>query len=112
MHSLHIPGAEPIIDIVCGQDHTLFLDKSGQVFACGWGADGQLGNGVFDSNSTPSKVLGDIQGERIVSLSSACDTILAVNGKILFEFLFLKIVCNILIDFSNFYLNFIFNRQR
>ena len=28
---------------MCGLDHTLLLADSGQVFSCGWGADGQTG---------------------------------------------------------------------
>lgn len=28
---------------MCGQDHSLFRTKKGDVFACGWGADGQTG---------------------------------------------------------------------
>lgn len=31
------------VQVVCGQDHSLFRTKKGAVFACGWGADGQTG---------------------------------------------------------------------
>lgn len=68
------------MQIVCGQDHTLLLSSSGSVYACGLGADGQLGAGHYNSIDTPTKVTGDIEGERIVSLSSAADCVLAING--------------------------------
>lgn len=32
-----------VIQVACGQDHSLFLTDRGSVFACGWGADGQTG---------------------------------------------------------------------
>lgn len=31
------------VQVVCGQDHSLFRTKKGSVYACGWGADGQTG---------------------------------------------------------------------
>ncbi|KAM6242127.1 LOW QUALITY PROTEIN: RCC1-like G exchanging factor-like protein, partial [Porphyrio hochstetteri] len=32
-----------VVQVVCGQDHSLFRTKKGAVCACGWGADGQTG---------------------------------------------------------------------
>ena len=29
--------------LACGMDHTLLLSDEGEVFSCGWGADGQTG---------------------------------------------------------------------
>ncbi len=69
-----------LMQIVCGQDHTLLLTDSGSVYACGLGADGQLGAGHYGSLDRPTRVTGDIEGERIVSLSSAADCVLAING--------------------------------
>lgn len=74
-------NSERIVDIVCGQDHTLLLTDSGSVYACGLGADGQLGAGHYGSLDRPTRVTGDIEGERIVSLSSAADCVLAINDK-------------------------------
>ena len=36
------PGAGRVVGVECGQDHTLLLTDRGQVWACGWGADGQV----------------------------------------------------------------------
>lgn len=54
------------------------------MYACGLGADGQLGSGHYNCIDTPTKVTGDIEGERIVSLSSAADCVLAINGISMF----------------------------
>ncbi|XP_038392407.1 RCC1-like G exchanging factor-like protein isoform X1 [Canis lupus familiaris] len=32
-----------VVQVVCGQDHSLFLTDKGEVYSCGWGADGQTG---------------------------------------------------------------------
>lgn len=76
----HLNGAK-IKSIECGQDHSLFVSESGEVYACGWGADGQTGLGHFNSEWQPSRVLGDIEGENIVKVSSTADCILAINDK-------------------------------
>jgi len=72
---------EPVSKVVCGQDHTLFLSEQGKVYSCGWGADGQTGQGHFRSESEPRLVEGDIQGEKIVDLSCRADTVLALSDK-------------------------------
>ncbi|XP_063670510.1 RCC1-like G exchanging factor-like protein isoform X7 [Pan troglodytes] len=30
-----------VVQVACGQDHSLFLTDKGEVYSCGWGADGQ-----------------------------------------------------------------------
>lgn len=72
---------DPIVKIVCGQDHSLFLTQSGRVLACGWAADGQLGNGSYRSSGEISQVIGDLQGEKIVDISSAADCCLAISEQ-------------------------------
>ncbi|XP_072799182.1 RCC1-like G exchanging factor-like protein isoform X2 [Vicugna pacos] len=32
-----------VVQVACGQDHSLFLTHKGEVYSCGWGADGQTG---------------------------------------------------------------------
>jgi len=70
---------ENIVKVVCGQDHTLFLTESGQVWSCGLGADGQTGLGHYKVTGHPRQVKGDIQGEKIVSLGGKADCVLAVS---------------------------------
>lgn len=65
---------------------SMFLTESGKVFACGWGSDGQLGNGTFFSSHIIDQVQGDIAGEKIIKLSCAADCVLALNGKFNHEF--------------------------
>ncbi|XP_072029924.1 LOW QUALITY PROTEIN: RCC1-like G exchanging factor-like protein [Amphiura filiformis] len=67
--------------VVCGQDHSLFLTEEGTVYGCGWGADGQTGLGHYDSCSTPTLLAGDIQGEKITSIAAFADCCLAVSEK-------------------------------
>lgn len=74
-------GNEAICDVVCGQDHTLFLTTEGKVWSCGWGADGQIGLGHTDITFTPTQVRGAIEKEKIIKIASRCDTVLALNSK-------------------------------
>ncbi|KAK0044894.1 Williams-Beuren syndrome chromosomal region 16 protein [Biomphalaria pfeifferi] len=68
-----------IIKVFCGQDHTLFLTDTGEVYSCGLGADGQTGLGHYKNTGKPEKVKGDIEGVKIVSLGSRGDCTLAVS---------------------------------
>ena len=72
---------DEIIDVVCGQDHTMFLTRQGRVYTCGWGADGQTGQGHYESTGRLSQALGDISTEHIVKLACASDCVLALNDK-------------------------------
>ncbi|KDR07377.1 Williams-Beuren syndrome chromosomal region 16 protein-like protein, partial [Zootermopsis nevadensis] len=76
----HLNGTK-IKSIECGQDHSLFVNENGEVYACGCGADGQTGLGHFISEWQPCRVLGDIEGENIVKVSSTADCVLAINDK-------------------------------
>lgn len=77
----HFGVGDRVSDIVCGQDHTLFRTASGRVFACGWGADGQTGQGHYNNVDVPTLVGGDIAGENIVKVASTVDCVLAINGS-------------------------------
>ncbi|KAJ8020432.1 RCC1-like G exchanging factor-like protein [Holothuria leucospilota] len=70
---------DDIIQVACGHDHSLFLTCKGEVYSCGWGADGQTGQGHYNSNSVPTKVEGDLQGEKISQIASFSDCCLAVS---------------------------------
>lgn len=80
-HNIQKLGKENIVDVCCGQDHSLFITESGKVYACGWGADGQTGLGNYDNRSTPTAVIGDITTEKIVKVASTGDCVLALNNK-------------------------------
>ncbi|XP_070208524.1 RCC1-like G exchanging factor-like protein [Littorina saxatilis] len=67
--------------VVCGQDHTIFITQSGQLLACGMGADGQTGQGHYDLISTPTHLGGDVEGEKIVQVHGRGDCVLAVSDK-------------------------------
>ena len=60
---------------------SMFVTECGRVYCCGWGADGQLGGGSFDSHWQPQQALGDLQGERIVKVACSADCVLAVSGE-------------------------------
>lgn len=72
---------EPVDNVVCGQDHSIFLTKNGKIYSCGWGADGQTGQGHYQNEWRTSRVRGDIDGEKIVQVSCAADCILALSDK-------------------------------
>lgn len=42
-----------IIDVICGQYHSMALTASGQVYCWGWGIHGQLGHGTCDNEYYP-----------------------------------------------------------
>ncbi|XP_060114895.1 RCC1-like G exchanging factor-like protein [Heteronotia binoei] len=69
-----------VVQIVCGQDHSLFRTEKGDIYSCGWGADGQTGLGHYDSVSTPTKLGGDIAGVPIVQVATYGDSCLAVSA--------------------------------
>ncbi|XP_067666214.1 RCC1-like G exchanging factor-like protein isoform X2 [Haliotis asinina] len=72
---------DSVVKVVCGQDHTLFLTDTGQVYSCGLGADGQTGLGSYKNVSVPTLVEGDIKDEKIVNIASTADCVLAVSDK-------------------------------
>lgn len=74
----HFPS--PVVKVYCGMDHSLFLTKNGKVFSCGWGTDGQTGLGDVPSTSEPTLVKGDLDGVKIIQLSTFADTTLAVSA--------------------------------
>ena len=77
----HVAIPEQVIDIICGQDHSLFLTQKGSVYACGLGADGQTGLGHFQNQGEPVKVRGDLENEQIIQVSTCADSNLAVSGE-------------------------------
>ncbi|XP_064424898.1 RCC1-like G exchanging factor-like protein [Latimeria chalumnae] len=80
-HVIHrIEGLDDrVIQVVCGQDHSLFRTEKGEIYSCGWGADGQTGLGHYNITSTPTKLGGDIAGVKIVQVATYGDCCLAVS---------------------------------
>ncbi|CAB3241174.1 unnamed protein product [Arctia plantaginis] len=78
-HNIKKLGVEKIVNVCCGQDHTLFVTEGGKVYACGWGADGQTGLGTYENQAIPAMVKGDITSEKIVKVASTGDCVLALN---------------------------------
>ena len=76
VHELEV---ELIRSVVAGQDHSLMVSVAGEVFSCGWGADGQTGLGHYDNCGQPTRLRGDIQGEKVVKVAGAADCVLALS---------------------------------
>lgn len=81
VHEIDYLGGSPIRSIVCGQDHSVFINNFGQVYACGWGDDGQTGQGGPGKIDEPLIVGGDILGENFVKVACKSDCNLAINGN-------------------------------
>ncbi|KAG2206850.1 hypothetical protein INT47_007607 [Mucor saturninus] len=64
-----------ITDIVCGLDHTVIATQQEEVYAMGWAADGQLGQGFEDKNR-PSRLTFP---HHVDKLSSSTDFTLALT---------------------------------
>ncbi|XP_028322655.1 RCC1-like G exchanging factor-like protein [Gouania willdenowi] len=82
-HVIHkIKGFDSrVTQVVCGQDHSLFLTETGKVFSCGWSADGQTGLGHHNMSSSPTEVGGDLTGVKVQHISSYGDCSLAVSTE-------------------------------
>ncbi|XP_067347985.1 RCC1-like G exchanging factor-like protein isoform X1 [Channa argus] len=80
-HIIHkIEGFDSrVVQVACGQDHSLFLTETGKVFACGWGADGQTGLGHNNICSSPVELGGDLAGVEVQQISTYGDCSLAVS---------------------------------
>jgi len=70
---------DQVVHVECGQDHSMFLTKNGRVYTCGWGADGQTGQGNYHTAGQITLIGGDIEKEKIVRLSCSSDCVLALN---------------------------------
>uniref|UniRef100_A0A8I5UD82 RCC1-like G exchanging factor-like protein n=1 Tax=Pongo abelii TaxID=9601 RepID=A0A8I5UD82_PONAB len=69
-----------VVQVACGQDHSLFLTDKGEVYSCGWGADGQTGLGHYNITSSPTKLGGDLAGVNIIQVATYGDCCLAVSA--------------------------------
>ncbi|XP_054511687.1 RCC1-like G exchanging factor-like protein isoform X8 [Pan troglodytes] len=69
-----------VVQVACGQDHSLFLTDKGEVYSCGWGADGQTGLGHYNITSSPTKLGGDLAGVNVIQVATYGDCCLAVSA--------------------------------
>ncbi|CAG9855374.1 unnamed protein product [Phyllotreta striolata] len=81
IHHIENIDGKKIVDVECGQDHSLAVTEDGGVYSCGWGADGQTGLEHYKNCSEFTKVNGDISSEKIVKVSSKSDFVMALNDK-------------------------------
>ncbi|KAG8587449.1 hypothetical protein GDO81_005664 [Engystomops pustulosus] len=70
-----------VVQVECGQDHSLFRTEQGEVYSCGWGADGQTGLGHYNVSSKPMKLSGDLAGVNVVQVATYGDSCLAVSSE-------------------------------
>ncbi|XP_016532769.1 RCC1-like G exchanging factor-like protein isoform X1 [Poecilia formosa] len=80
-HIIHrIKGfSSRVVQVACGQDHSLFLTDTGKVYSCGWGADGQTGLGHLNISSSPVEVGGELAGVDVQQINTYGDCSLAVS---------------------------------
>lgn len=80
---VHIVDSLPpnVQQIKCGQDNSFMITEDGKIFSCGWGADGQTGLGHYDNQPIPSQVRGDLEGTKIVKVSTFADTVMALDSE-------------------------------
>ena len=58
---VQVSGLSGITAIAAGYDHSLFLKNDGSVWACGWNAPGELGDGTTTDSHTPVQVMINAQ---------------------------------------------------
>lgn len=80
---VHILNSLPpnVQQIECGQDHSFMITDDGKVFSCGWSADGQTGLGHYNNQHEPAQVKGDLEGAKIIKVSTFADTVMALDSE-------------------------------
>uniref|UniRef100_A0A3B3ZX42 RCC1-like domain-containing protein n=1 Tax=Periophthalmus magnuspinnatus TaxID=409849 RepID=A0A3B3ZX42_9GOBI len=68
-----------VVQVSCGQDHSLFLTDQGKVYSCGWGADGQTGLGHHQTSPCPMELGGELTGVQVQQVSTYADCSLALS---------------------------------
>jgi alpha-tubulin suppressor-like RCC1 family protein len=51
-----------LLMVSAGRDHSLFLTTAGDVYACGYNNNGQLGDGTINNKFFPTYITGDVAG--------------------------------------------------
>ena len=47
--------SEGVVDVTCGQDHSVLVTETGRLYSCGWGADGQTGLSHYNNQADQDK---------------------------------------------------------
>ena len=71
--------SDKVVDISCGDNHTLALTNGGHVYGWGYNGYGQLGNGTCNNQSVPIQVNGLLESCRIVSIACGANHSMAVS---------------------------------
>lgn len=66
-------AGEHVVDVACGSSHTVFVTRSGSVYGCGTGFNGQLGFGRETEGSRLPMLMRGLEGVHVVR--AACGLI-------------------------------------
>jgi X-linked retinitis pigmentosa GTPase regulator len=61
---------QPILDVQCGNYHTIVLTANGEVYTSGYNFYGQLGQGTFDTQDVLRKMITHFKVSRIFACSA------------------------------------------
>lgn len=77
--ALEVPGLPKIVKIAAGGYHNLALDQEGKVWAWGWNADGQIGDGSQVDRPSPVDISssGALSGLRISNIRAGWEQSMA-----------------------------------
>ncbi|CAG8677207.1 8674_t:CDS:2, partial [Paraglomus occultum] len=69
--------------VACGLDHSIILTDQNVLYAMGWGADGQLGNGSTSDKDVPT-IIPLLSGKPVKKIASSTDFTFALldNGEL------------------------------
>ncbi|XP_047356984.1 RCC1-like G exchanging factor-like protein isoform X2 [Vespa velutina] len=81
VHHISSIKGNRITSVTAGQDHSILLTESGEVYTFGWGADGQTGLAHYQNEHQPSLVKGDLAGQHIIKVACVADCVLALSDK-------------------------------
>ena len=70
-----------IVQFICGDNHSLFLDSEGNVFSCGYNAEGQLGLG-HNRNQNELNKIPNIPPITIISCTDASSYLIDFEGNL------------------------------
>lgn len=79
-HLCSLPDELLPLQVAAGDEHSLVLSESGEIFAYGSNKDGQLGTGKFDNSHRVS----NLDNETVIGIAAGAHTSYAItaNGKV------------------------------